>query len=109
MAVWWNKSPFKTRYNPEIARIINLSANPLLVSDASVERVLSLCYRLDDHVTLQLVLPQQPIRIDHHRGDIFLYQPSSKLREAIAMKNNQQIIPTEKNWLWQVTDNDVNP
>jgi len=109
MEVWWNKSPFKTRQNPEIARIINLSTNPLLVSDASVERVLSLCYRLEDHVTLQLVLPQQPIPIDHHRGDIFLYQPSSQLREAIAMRSNQQIIPTEKNWLWQVTDNDVSP
>jgi hypothetical protein len=107
MEVWWNKSPFKTRHNPEIARIINLSANPLLLSDASVERVLSLCYRLQDHVTLQLISPQQAIQIDSHPGDIFLYQPSSQLQEAVVMKVDRQVIPTDNNWLWQVANNDA--
>jgi uncharacterized membrane protein len=104
MEVWWNKSPFKTRHNPEIASIVNYSPNPLLVSDASVERVLSLCYRLDDHVTLKLVLPQQPIQIDHQFTDIFLYQPSSQLREEMETKLNHTVVSTYKDWLWKLDD-----
>ncbi|PSO47193.1 MAG: hypothetical protein BRC33_13440 [Cyanobacteria bacterium SW_9_44_58] len=102
MEVWWNKSPFKTRYNPEIARVINQSIDPLLISDASVERVLSLGYRLEDDVTVKLVLPRQPIEISHQTGDIFLYQPSSQLRKTIETKLNREVIPTETNWLWKV-------
>ncbi len=102
MEVWWNKSPFKTRYNPEIARIINQSSDPLLISDASVERVLSLTYRLENDVTLKLVLPQQPIEISQQIEDVFLYQPSSQLRNTIQEKLDREVIPTETNWLWTI-------
>lgn len=100
--VWWHKSPFKTRHNPEIARIINRSANALLISDASVERVLSLGYRLDDRVILKLVLPQHPITIPNAIGDIFLYQPSPELREDIKMTLDRPVVSTDKDWLWKV-------
>ena len=102
MEMWWNKSPFKTRHNPEISRIINLSAHPLLVSDASVERVLSLCYRLDNHITLKLVLPQQSLEINRQFGDIFLYQPSSQLRKNIEEKLNYKVVSIYKKWLWKM-------
>ncbi|AFZ43600.1 hypothetical protein PCC7418_1405 [Halothece sp. PCC 7418] len=106
MEVWWNKSPFKTRYNPEIAHIINQSTDPLLISDASVERVLSLGYRLENKVTLKLISSQQPIQISQQRGEIFLYQPSPQLRDTIPTKLNREVIPTETNWLWKVTKNE---
>lgn len=102
MEVWWNKSPFKTRHDPEIARIINPTTNPLLISDASVERVLSLCYRLDNHVTLKLVLPEQPINIDNPTKNIFLYQPSPQLRETIKTILDRPVNNAYKNWLWEI-------
>ncbi|WP_208734580.1 hypothetical protein, partial [Corallococcus praedator] len=84
----------------EVAAAVNQSDRPLILSDASIERVLSLSYLLKPSVEFQLVkavLPQLPID-----RDLFLYQPSPRLRRQLSrqFKAQLQAIAGES---WKVT------
>ena len=50
---WWNK--YTNYYNSQVARIINQSPSPLLLSDSDYDRILSVSHQLDAKVRLQLV------------------------------------------------------
>ncbi|HAA33162.1 MAG TPA: hypothetical protein DCE56_42375 [Cyanobacteria bacterium UBA8553] len=50
---WWSK--YTNYYNSQVARIINQSPSPLLLSDSDYDRILSLSHQLDSKVRLQLV------------------------------------------------------
>ncbi|MGQ4647964.1 glycosyltransferase family 39 protein [Lyngbya aestuarii] len=102
MMVWWNKGPFKTRYNPQIAQIINQAEQPLLISDSSAERVLSLSYLLKPKVKLQLVVAPTMPKIPSGFSDVFLYQPSDQLRSQLEKDANLQLEKVYKSWLWKI-------
>lgn len=102
VAVWWNKGPFKTQYNPEIAEVLNEQTSPLVISDSSVERVLSLGYLLDPNVKLKLLLRPNGVDIPEEFNPIFLYQPSRALRNQVERQASYDLGSVKRDWLWQV-------
>lgn len=83
--VWWTKGG--SYHHPEIAKIINQSQNPLLISDGKIPRILSLTYLLKPTVKIQLVHPWElpPIPAGF---TLFLYAPSPGLVNEIAKLPN---------------------
>lgn len=116
MVMWWNKGPFKTQHNPAIAQVVNQAAQsletagtpetPLLISDASVERVLALTYSLDPMVRLQLLprgtMPNLPADLAAGGAPTWLYQPSPRLRDRLERRLPVRVQPTDIPWLWQL-------
>ena len=102
MQLWWNKGLFKTRNNPEIAAVINQSPAPLVISDAAIERVLSLSYLLQHQTKFQLVTMKLPAAPPRDR-QIFLYQPSLRLRRQMVRQYRYNLQASEDEWLWQAT------
>jgi len=102
MQLWWNKGLFKTRNNPEIAAVINRSPAPLVISDAAIERVLSLSYLLQPQTKFQLVTMKLPAAPPRDR-QIFLYQPSLRLRRQMVRQYRYNLQASEDEWLWQAT------
>jgi uncharacterized membrane protein len=101
--LWWNKGLFKTQYNVEVAELINRSEAPLLVSDSSIERVLSLSYLLQPKVQFQLVVKPNVPRISNQFKNIFLYQPSIGLRNKLERRQNYRFTSDYNDWVWQAT------
>jgi uncharacterized membrane protein len=106
--LWWNKGMFKSRYNPEVAELINRSVDtaspddrPLVVSDSSIERVLSLSYLLKPTVQFLLVEKPDVPRISDGFTPVFLYQPSDSLRGKLERRQNYQFVSHFDGWLWQ--------
>jgi uncharacterized membrane protein len=81
---WWNKGAFQ---NLQVAKIVNQSAKPLIVSsgvfstDGSiVGNILSLSHVLDQKVRLILTVePEVPTIPSSNYSDVFLYKPSASL------------------------------
>lgn len=84
--VWWNKKPEANQHNPKIARIINRSPKPLLVTDGMQKPIQTLSYVLDSDVRYQIVkkttLPELPTGF----SDIYLLNPSDQLRSGLQTK-----------------------
>jgi uncharacterized membrane protein len=109
---WWNKSPSKNQYLPQIAQIVNQTPNPLLISDNSpilgdcfTCRMLSLSYLLDPKVKLQLVLEPQVPKIPAGFSDIFVFSPSQTLIKGIEIQQNRQtelLLNNQNFWLWKL-------
>jgi uncharacterized membrane protein len=79
---WWNK--FVDYYNPQTARIINQSSQPLVVSDTVIPgSVLSLSHLLDPKVRLQLVNTPEDLKIASGFQDVFLFDASEGLRRKL--------------------------
>ncbi|QFS49179.1 glycosyltransferase family 39 protein [Nostoc sphaeroides] len=86
---WWNKG--MSYGNPQVARIINQTSSPLLVSDAlgnNFGNVLSLSYLLEPKVRFLLVNNQKTPNIPDGFADVFLFNPSDTWRETIEKKYN---------------------
>ncbi|HIK05229.1 MAG TPA: glycosyltransferase family 39 protein [Trichormus sp. M33_DOE_039] len=82
---WWIKG---RNTNIQIARIINKSANPLLVSNTyslNIGNLMSLSHLLNDKVHIQLGLDTDPTlpKIADGFSDIFLYSPSPELKSGL--------------------------
>jgi uncharacterized membrane protein len=100
---WWNK--YSSYYNPQVAEIIDLSSQPLVVSNTEkISRVTSLSYFLSPQ-TKFILFPEETTEIDFPSGfsDIYVFRPDDKFLEAI--KNNSQykleeIYPIGQ--LWQI-------
>ncbi|MEW5859589.1 MAG: hypothetical protein AB1861_19745, partial [Cyanobacteriota bacterium] len=102
--IWWNKTLSQTKYNPQIARIINQASQPLLLSDEKLNKILPLSYALDPKVRLQLVVKPNVPQIPDGFSDVFLYRSSKKLKRALQ-KQNYKIEPVYKPgevWLWKL-------
>ncbi len=100
--MWWNKGPFKTRRNPEVAAVVNGGDRPLVISDHTIERVLSLSYLLEPEVQVQLVeRGEVPPGVDRE-GEVFLYQPSQGLRNRLERRGGVRLEALIKGWLWRV-------
>lgn len=81
---WWNKG--HSSYNPELAAIINQGTSPLLISNTNSLNaidVLSMSHLLDRKVKLKLVLGSNVGKIPKNFNDVFVYNPSRKLRDEL--------------------------
>jgi uncharacterized membrane protein len=87
--VWWIKSVDRSGSYPEIARIINRSEAPLLISDSSrAIGTLSLSHRLDDKVMLQLIPEDRTPRVPDGFSDVFVLDGSRELFRALSRRQN---------------------
>jgi uncharacterized membrane protein len=102
MQLWWHKSFAKSRYNPQIAEIVNASDRPLMISDEIPGQILSLSHLLSSQVHLQLVVEPNVPQVAQGFEPIFLYRPSENLRQGL-IQQNFQLKPAYKTWLWQAT------
>ncbi|NEO29137.1 MAG: phospholipid carrier-dependent glycosyltransferase [Symploca sp. SIO3C6] len=100
--VWWHKSYAKSRYNPQIVRLVNQTEQPLLISDEIPGRILSLCHWLKPNVQLQLVVEPNIPEIADGFKNVFLYRPSETLKQGIEEKYNSKLEPAYKSWLWKL-------
>jgi len=115
---WWNKHV--NYYYPQGAEIINQSSRPLVVSDTNlIGNVLSLSYLLAPETKLQLWSPRNLSQISlsdavskleeydatSEASDIFLFNPSGKLREKIESGKRYKADLVYKNYslkLWKL-------
>ncbi|NES65512.1 MAG: glycosyl transferase family 39, partial [Okeania sp. SIO2D1] len=86
---WWNKTP--SYFNAEVAKKINASDYPLLLSDigddyTNIGDVISLSYLLDDNVQLLLLIQLANLEMVTSESEIFVFRPSRKLLEAMKAK-----------------------
>ncbi|MEH1917522.1 glycosyltransferase family 39 protein [Nostoc sp.] len=84
---WWNKG--MNYGNPQVARIINQSNRPLLISDAfnnNYGNVFSLNYLLEPKVRFLLVNNQKISKIPDGFTDVFLLNPSEAWGKTIEKK-----------------------
>jgi uncharacterized membrane protein len=112
---WWNKSPDKHKYNPQIAYLVNQAEKPLLISDNSTVindsfacRILSLSYLLAPKVQLQLVTEPNTPQIPDNFSDVFLFSPSESLVQRIEKEQNyktQLAFNRDNFWLWKLIRN----
>lgn len=100
--IWWHNSHTNSKYNPPVARIVNQTERPLLVTDEIPGRVLSFSYLLKPDVNLQLVVTPNIPKIPEGFSDLFLYRPSEGLRLGIEKEQNFKIEKLYKDWLWKV-------
>jgi uncharacterized membrane protein len=95
---WWNKQ--FSQCNPQIARTVNASPQPLVISDGTggifdhgLSNVLALSHLLRSTVHLQLVIePVQP-QIPSQFSDIFVFTPSDSLRTHLAKTASYKLEP----------------
>ncbi|MBD2313805.1 glycosyltransferase family 39 protein [Desertifilum sp. FACHB-1129] len=91
---WWNK--VLSYNNPQIARIINTSPNPLVVSqysDIRLGNLISLSYKLRPDVKLQLVIEPNIPQISQDFSDIFVYEPSEVLTQELMARYDLMMTP----------------
>jgi uncharacterized membrane protein len=103
----WGSEYFHYGY-PQIAKIINQSSYPLLISDNyndNYEKLLSLSYLLQPKVRLQLVKFKSISKIYPGFKNIFLFNPSPTLKKEIEKKYQSQAKIVYKNQhtsLWKL-------
>jgi uncharacterized membrane protein len=97
--IWWHNSHTNSKYNPEVAEIVNQVEKPLLVTDELPGRVLAFSHLLKADVHLQLVVQPNIPKISDGFYPVFLYRPSE------GLKQNFQVESVYKDWLWKVKHN----
>ncbi|HBB33753.1 MAG TPA: hypothetical protein DC064_18630 [Cyanobacteria bacterium UBA9273] len=91
---WWNK--VVGYYNPQIARSIDKSERPLVISntsDINIGDVISLSYLLDAQVRFQLVVDPNIPQIPKGFSDVFLFYPSPSLQQGLEQKYKVKLAP----------------
>ena len=83
---WWSKS--LSYFNAEVARKINASDFPILLSDVgdnytNTGDLISLSYILDDDVRLLLLSDSPNLEMVADESEIFVFRPSGRLGEAL--------------------------
>ncbi|WP_414544675.1 hypothetical protein [Nostoc sp. CCY0012] len=103
---WWHKGV--SYGNSQVAKIINETKNPLLISDAegiNYGNVFSLSYLVQPNVRFQLIGNQTVTDIPDNFSDIFLLNPSDSKRSQIMTehKYNMNIVyRDEYYYLWKL-------
>jgi uncharacterized membrane protein len=88
--MWWNKLPDINKHYPQIAKIINQTPQPLLITDAPPIHLGTLSYLLDSKVQLQLVTDTNIPDIPKNFSDVFLFSTSDSLRIGIEKEYNSK-------------------
>lgn len=100
-AVWWNWGP-PFSYYPALARIINQSENPLVVSDCRTMEIVSLSYLLHREAHLFLVRDRTPETSLADR-DVFVFRPTHELKAELEKSYRMDLL--HKNGeLWRLTE-----
>ncbi|MEH2055624.1 MAG: glycosyltransferase family 39 protein [Nostoc sp.] len=103
---WWSK--VVSYGNPQVAKIINQAAHPLLISDDSginYGNVFSLSYLLQPKIQFQLLKDHSIPNIPDEFTDIFLLDPSDIWRKQIETSYHYKtfVVYSDKNYLlWKV-------
>ncbi|MEH1812252.1 MAG: glycosyltransferase family 39 protein [Nostoc sp.] len=103
---WWSK--VISSGNPQVAKIINQTNHPLLISNGSginYGNVFSLSYLLQPKVQFQLVKDRSIPNIPDEFTDIFLLNPSDTWRKQIEKTYNYKtfVVYGDKNYLlWKI-------
>lgn len=102
VAVWWHKSPSKSRHNPRVAQVINQAVHPLVISNEPPTLILPLCHLLQPTVTLQLVQKEDIPVIPSGYSDVFIYRSSEHLQQALSEKLGVDLVPAAPHWLMRL-------
>lgn len=97
---WWNK--YSAYHNPTVAEFINQYDNPLIISDNTPGRVISLSYLLDRDTKLMLRSQAELPTIPENVNTIFVFQASSKLQEILEKDNKYKSLIIVDNNLWEL-------
>ncbi len=98
----WNKGDFE---NLPIARIINQTAYPLVISDSSkLGSLLSLSYLLDSKVKLQLLFAPDISKVPDNFSDVFLFKLTEAQRNQIQKEQKSEIEKVDRGFWKLVTD-----
>ncbi len=94
--VWWNKGSSITKHDPQVARIINQAAHPLLISNTDggddIGYVMSLSYLLEPKVKLQLVMQPNIPKIADGFSNVFLFRPFNGLRDGLEKEYKMKFV-----------------
>jgi uncharacterized membrane protein len=82
--VWWNKSMVRSGYYPAVARILNRADRPLVISDSPPIDVLAFSHQLKPNIHFQLATVPGKIRVARGFDRIFLFNPSTRLRNRLV-------------------------
>ncbi len=102
VAVWWHKSPTKSRHNPRVAEVINQAARPLVISNEPPTLILPLCHLLQPTVTLQLLQNEDMPKIPEGYSDVFIYRSSDHLQQALSEELGFDLVPAAPHWLMRL-------
>jgi len=98
--VWWTKL-LTGSHNPSVARIINQTHSPLVVSDSdNFGHILSLSHLLEPKVKLQLFHLTHPVVAITSR-DVFLYSPAPAFKEALQTTYRVELVD-RRGRLWRL-------
>ncbi|GGA25742.1 hypothetical protein [Okeania sp. KiyG1] len=85
---WWHK--YSSYYDPQVAKIINQTNNPLVISNHSL-RLASLSYLLNPQVKFQFVevgdIPEIPDGFSH----VFIFRPEWSLISGLETQENSPL------------------
>ncbi len=85
---WWNK--YSSYYDPQVARIINQTSQPLVISNYSA-RLATLGYMLRPDVKVLFIeVPEVP-KVPEGFTDIFVFRPEWSLISGLETQENSQL------------------
>jgi hypothetical protein len=85
---WWGWSSFEV----DMAKIINRSDNPLVISQERIGNIMPLFYMLKENSrTLMLDTNDSTLPKGIENGDVFLLNPSPEIRETYKQLSNQSL------------------
>jgi uncharacterized membrane protein len=108
-STWWTKA--FNNFDHCIARSINASDQPILVSDTYFVNVLGLSHQLDKKVKFQLSSDPARLNIPSGFSDIFLYNPSEVLKMRVEKSGSlvsiddcrSPVVPSRRPSVWQLS------
>jgi hypothetical protein len=106
--LWWNKYPSSTKYNPQVAALVNQAQKPLVISHGGnniTGKILSLSYLLKPQVQLLLAVKPDQVKIPDGFSDVFLYRSTEALQFELEKVQKYKITPIYTAgdvWLWRV-------
>ncbi|MEG4036674.1 glycosyltransferase family 39 protein [Microcoleus sp. S36b_A4] len=106
--LWWNKYPSSTKYNPQVAAIVNQAKKPLVITHGGnniTGKILSVSYLLKPQVQLLLAVKPEQVKIPDGFSDVFLYRATEALKfelEKVQKYKITSIYKPSDGWLWRV-------
>ncbi|MEG4800843.1 glycosyltransferase family 39 protein [Microcoleus sp. ARI1-B5] len=106
--LWWNKYPSSTKYNPQVAAIVNQAQKPLIICHGGnniTGKILSVSYLLKPQVELLLAVKPEKVKIPDGFSDVFLYRSTELLQFELEKVQKYKITPIYKPgdvWLWRL-------
>lgn len=106
--LWWNKYPSSTKYNPQVAAIVNQAKKPLVITHGGnniTGKILSVSYLLKPQVQLLLAVKPEQVKIPDGFSDVFLYRATEALQFELEKVQKYKITPIYTPgdvWLWRV-------